>query len=66
MLNEIKSNYMKKYHEKVTQDNITKNKNLLNNLLQINIRDNMRRTKTSRYIKIANHDQILLSKRLWK
>ena len=66
VLNEIKSNYMKKYHEKVTQDNIIKNKNLLNNLLQINIRDNMRRTKTSRYIKIANHDQILLSKRLWK
>jgi hypothetical protein len=66
LLNEIKSNYMKKYHEKVTQDNIIKNKNLLNDTLQTNIKSYLRRMKTTRYIKIANQDHILLSKRLWR
>ena len=64
ILNEIKSNYMKKYHDKVTQDNIKKNKIKFNNDLKIN--------KTKMKAKIESdpqyiqNDQIFLSERLWK
>ena len=68
ILNEIKSNYMKKYHEKVTQDNIIKNKIKFNNHFQINLKEKIKKPNksNSKYIKIGNQDQILLSKRLWK
>ena len=68
ILNEIKSNYMKKYHEKVTQDNIIKNKIKFYKHLQTNIKEKIKKSKksNSKYVKIGNQDQILLSERLWK
>ena len=63
LLNEIKSNYMKKYHERVTHDNIIKNKIKLNN----NLRDKIKRiNRNTHYIKLSDNDRILLTERLWK
>ena len=67
ILNEIKSNYMKQYHDKVTQDNIKKNKIKFNDKLKINKTKSKKKIKSySQYVRIGKHDQILLSERLWK
>ena len=63
ILNEIKSNYMKKNHEKITQDNIKKNKVILNNELKSTRRERL--NSNPRYISL-NNNRILLSERLWK
>ena len=68
-LNEIKNNYMKKNHEKVTQDNIIKNKIKFNDALKTNIKDKLKLRRLSsnhNYVRIGGTDQILLGERLWK
>ena len=67
ILNEIKSNYMKKYHDKVTQDNIKKNKIKFNNDLKINKTKLKTKIKSdSQYIQFGQNGEIFLSERLWK
>jgi len=67
ILNEIKNNYMKKNHAKITQDNIIKNKIKFNDDFQMNIKDKLKRMHSNpRYISIGPFAKILLSERLWK
>ena len=66
VLNEIKSNYMRKYHEKVTKDNIMKNKIKFNDSMQKNIKEKIQKlNKKFQYVKIG-YSRIYLSERLWK
>ena len=66
ILNEIKSNYMRKNHEKVTKDNIIKNKIKFNDSLQKNIKEKIKKlNKKFQYVKIG-YSRIYLSERLWK
>ena len=66
VLNEIKSNYMRKYHEKVTKDNIIKNKIKFNDSMQKNIKEKIQKlNKKFQYVKIG-YSRIYLSERLWK
>ena len=63
LLNEIKSNYMKTYHQKVTQDYLIKNKNKLNN----NLRDKITKLKgNAHYINMSDNDRLLFFERLRK
>lgn len=66
VLNEIKSNYMRKNHEKVTKDNIIKNKIKFNDNMQKNIKEKIQKlNKKFQYVKIG-YSRIYLSERLWK
>lgn len=66
VLNEIKSNYMRKNHEKVTKDNIIKNKIKFNDNMQKNIKEKIKKlNKKFQLVKIG-YSRIYLSEKLWK
>jgi hypothetical protein len=66
VLNEIKSNYMRKNHEKVTKDNIIKNKIKFNDNLQKNIKEKIKKLNKKFQVVKIGYSKIYLSERLWK